>query len=263
MADLTRRSFIGSATAATAVFTSLPAGSIPADTSAIAERVGALVQELVDTKRAARSNDDARRAAQARLPEWAAPGFQMLNHEGKGSGAFVGWPAIENVTPPENVGASRMVRPGFWEMREQFGWGAYFAGADVAKRAEARAAYRRRVRSLVARIRAQRDEEAKAGLPEIEARGEAFSERIEAICDEILDLEGVDEPNVTAANILVSLSLDILPTNIEDAFGGTLLHIRSLRAMRYQLSGPVAEHVAGLLDAPHPTRFRTLPLFQA
>jgi len=263
MADhLTRRSFMRSASIATAV-ASLPASTIPAEASAIAKLVGALVQELADTKRAARLNDDARRAAEAQVPKWARAGLQMLGHEGEGSGAFVGWPAIQNVTPPENVESFRMVRPGFSELRAEFQRAAWGAGNDAAQRAEARANHRKQVRSLIARLRAQRDEQAKVGLPEIEAQGDPIRERIEAICDEILDLEGVDEPNVTAANILVSLSLDILPTNIEDAFGGTLLHIRSLRAMRYQLSGPVAEHVAALLDAPHPTRFRSLPLFQA
>ena len=109
---------------------------------------------------AARALDDALN----KMPWWARPGHSML-HDGELAGEEVNWPAIQGMEPSPHRGVFRLIRPGLRDLREHYD----FVVRNFPKSASALALYRKNLRELATRRRAQREEERKAGLPAAQA----------------------------------------------------------------------------------------------
>jgi hypothetical protein len=99
------------------------------------------------------------------MPWWAQAGHEYLRGDGTWTGGVVGWPAIDDDRKPSHPTHIFMLqkRPSPHTISKDFESDLRFWGEK--HRPEIRAKYRRRMRELVARLRRQREEEQKAGLP--------------------------------------------------------------------------------------------------
>jgi hypothetical protein len=153
---IARRSFLAVTVpiAATATTAALGAGSSRQEIDALyAERT-----ELAARSRILREEHE---AAEASMPWWAQPGHKYVRSDGLWVGESVGWPAIDDGRLP--------LYPNAW-LNKRVSPHEICKDREIdAKRAsmrpyEAHARYRRRMRDLIARLRRQREEKAKAGV---------------------------------------------------------------------------------------------------
>jgi hypothetical protein len=233
-AGLARRSFL------TGLAVSLPIATAAA-THALAAP-GASRSEIDDlyaerTELAARSRAlrDAYVAAEASMPWWAQAGHEYLRGDGEWTGAIVGWPAIDDDCKPAHYIVHILKRPSPHTLRRDFEVDLRFFGEK--SRPKIRATYRRRMRELVARLRLQRAEEQKAGLPGLMAQMDAIDQRLEEINDRLknLDVSPADVPQRAAAVLLIA---SIYDRHRNDSFGASA----TLDALRPALTGQIREH---------------------
>lgn len=237
----TRRAILAAAPVA-AIVAAVPAFAVPITDQEEADALWRLYCEVA-TASAAAAADHSR--AEAAMPIWARPGPRYTNSRGEFGGDVSCWPMIPNPTPSSNPGAFRLVRPSPASIKEDFDLVCRIWGSNARPRA--RATYRAKMRAFIARLRQQKEEKSKVGLPEINARWDALSDQRDEIVKRLRYLPHT--PNAVAALILVEVTgergnddevfLD------EQAIGPT-----ALRFLLPMLSGRIAEDVASVLAGP-------------
>jgi hypothetical protein len=199
------------------------------------------------TELAARSREwrEQHNAAEASMPWWAQPGPSHLRGDGKWRGGDVGWPAIDNDKLPSSPELMLNKRPSPRDIRKDFELSLRWLGEK--RRPEIRAVYRSRMRALVERLRRQREEELKVGLPALEAQFEKIVERIGEVDDRLenLAVEPADVPQKVAAVLLIASNYD---RKQDDNFGYG--NSATLEALRPLLTGQVREHADHAVTNP-------------
>jgi hypothetical protein len=188
-------------------------------------------------------------AAYKCLPAWAQSGPERIDSEGNLCGPIVNWPQIDNIEPAQ-VG-ERIVRPSIWQARESFEFSARVFAYSPASREKYRAAMRRSIRAVVARLRERRHLQDELGLTALDSR---LDEACRAICaaeDSIAALE--QSSNSTAALLMAKLSHDCsrfdaaAPLGFEGAPGyceAMSMALVALHGLLPGLSGLIREHAA-------------------
>ncbi len=175
---------------------SAPAEGLPATKRTVDD----LLSELAASNSHYYCLREKRIAAEAQLPAWAAPGLDRIDADGVMSGTVVGWPEKENAGRPEGIGYRiNRISP-----RQAFENAMFLAPKReddrpiaVRSRRQCRLAGIRAARKVIARIREQREEARKVGLPEIEAALDRVSDRIFEIQDELTKrAEGADDASL-------------------------------------------------------------------
>lgn len=238
-----RRGFL---TGAAVVSATVAVGATAALASSARSEIDALYAER--TALAARSRELHAQyvAADASLPWWAQAGHEYLRSDGTWTGGIVGWPAIDDDLKPAHYIVQFLKRPSPYTIRRDFERDLRFFGEK--SRPKIRATYRKRMRELVARLRRQRDEERKAGIPAISAEWDELDDRIGDLEDRIenLQVSGADVPQKAAAVCMIALMrhhLDHHPVG----------DVTVLKALRPMLRGLIREHaelVAKDCEAP-------------
>jgi hypothetical protein len=174
------------------------------------------------------------------LPWWAAPGPQYLRADGTMDGAEVGWPAIQDMQPPEDEMVRRLIRPGLGDLQQLRQTEGVFGTG------EAQARYRRRVRELANRRYAQKLEWRKAGIFEIQQLQDDCCDRSAELEEEIKALP----PSLPAlaARLLIEFFDNSFRSDTLADFNETLPV--ALAALLPLLSGQLAADVADLLADP-------------
>jgi hypothetical protein len=192
-------------------------------------------------------------AAEASMPWWAQPGHELLRGDGTWTGGFVGWPAIDDGrTPPHHIVTFQM-RPSPQTIARDFDRDLRFFGEK--QRPEIRAKYRRQMRELVARLRLQRAEEQKVGLPGLMAQMDAIDDRLLEIDDRLENMHVLlaDVPQRAAAVLLIA---SIYDRARNDSFGASA----TLDALRPALTGQIREHADHVAANPN-DEMRTMPFW--
>jgi hypothetical protein len=204
------------------------------------EGIDALYEQRTELAAQSRELREQHNAAEASMPWWAQPGPSHLRGDGSWWGTDVGWPAIDNDRFPSFATAMLLKRPSPSDIRKDFEFGLRTWGEK--HRPEIRAAFRRRMRDLVARIRRQREEELRVGLPAIEAQLEQLGEIDEKI--ENLSVTPAGAAQKAAAMILITSLYDHWRNT--DCFGNTA----TLVALQPFLTGQIREHVDYVIAHP-------------
>lgn len=180
-------------------------------------------------------------AATAALPWWARPGKQYLRGDGTWSGVTVPWPAIDDGRKPTQPHYMQNKRPGPIDIKKDF---QTLVRTWPEHRDEIRRNCRDGMRRLVARIRAQREEEARVGLPAMHCKHDLLGERIGAIDDalENTPVQGGDIPQKAAAVLLIG---SIYERRCDDLFGYGAR--AALEALLPCLRGQLHEHAEFVL----------------
>jgi hypothetical protein len=181
--------------------------------------------------------------AEARMPWWAQIGPSRLRGDGEWEGTDVGWPAVDDNKLPSSPGCMFNKRPSPWDIRREFKNKILRYGEKY--RPEYRAQYRQQMRNLVERLRRQREEKLRVGLPAIEQELDAIGERIGEIDDRLenLEVEPADAPQKAAALLLIASNYD---RDRDDSFGASA----TLDALRPLLTGQVREHANHAVTNP-------------
>ena len=199
--------------------------------------------------------DRDRRVAYEQIPWWAKCGPSFLNADGQMYGQECGWPAITDAVPPRR-GVTRNIRPNLAALRNQFDAAVRATCWSLSRdryRADLRAVYRKQVRDLLARLRAQRAIEAGVGLPDTERRAEAAMDGLNEIEDAIRDFSDVHgDPAVTAAKILLAMRWEAVDEDQcpADADCAAVAVVGILRTLQPRLWGFVSVYVSDILDNP-------------
>jgi hypothetical protein len=242
---MSRRGALG----ALAAFTAAPAIALPAPVDAAnalwAERQKHVVRLL--------QLSHEYNAAHDKLPAWAVSGPERLDASGNFCGNDVSWPLVEDLTPPSM--GERIVRPSIYQAKEHFDFAVNVFASSPKTRENCRAAMRRNIKAIVARLRDRKRLYAELGLDRIDRE---MSDACTAMCeteDAIGELE--QSPNVVAAQLLASLGNDCDRTSCASGNGycGTMaMALVALRGVLPGLSGLIREHAALFVGNP------TLPL---
>jgi hypothetical protein len=233
---LPRRSFLTglAVTLPIAAAVAVPALAAP---GASRSEIDALYAER--TALAARSRElcEQYKTAEASTPWWAQAGHEYLRGDGTWTGGIVGWPAIDDDRKPSHSSVMFLKRPSPHTISKDFESDLRFFGET--RRPEIRAKYRRRMRELIARLRCQREEERKVGLPELDAQMDAIADRILDLYDRIknLDVPPADVPQKAAAVLLITSHLD---RGRNACLGTSATH--TLDTLRPFLTGLISEH---------------------
>lgn len=178
-APLSRRAAVaGLGLAMTTGAVSAAAGA-PVSITAANDAVDRLWRRYVVLIAEARELAAAEKRAEAALPAWANRGPRFRDLRGRLHGTEVGWPLEPRGNWIDTSLGHRICRPGPRDLRE---WFEREAEAAPEARAVLRKQYRKRMWSLMQRIRAQREEERKVGLPAIRSADERnYDERWEIL----------------------------------------------------------------------------------
>jgi hypothetical protein len=237
------------ALSALAAFTAAPAIALPAPVDA-ANVLWAERQKHVDRLLQLSREYD---AAHEKLPAWAMSGPERLDANGNFCGDHVAWPLVEDLTPP-NMG-ERIVRPSIYQAKEHFDFAVNVFASSPKTRENCRANMRRSIKGIVARLRTRKQLYAELGLDRIDREmNDACTTMCEAE-DAIGELTPV--PNVVAAIVLAGVCDDCSRSDFAEGNGycGTMaMALVALRGLLPDLSGPIPEHAAFMVNNP------TLPL---
>lgn len=220
--DSTRRSFMSGAITSAVASSAFAAGASPAlaapaepspsrptwsPANAVDEKLFELWARRDVDAADMRAASDAAESAAARMPEWSRSGPAFVEKNGSPTGDSCGWPALPLDLLTECDRCIHSVT--LWPMKVRW------------SRDEVRAEYRRLTkgldqkwpaarrwrdrlsRAVAARLRAQKQEEWKVGLPALVRAHEGAIDRVLNIEAEILDLPPT--PHTIAASLLVDL----------------------------------------------------------
>lgn len=227
---VTRRSFLRST--ATAGIATITAGSALAVQGASAASLDAEFDAALPARLDAALSDylvEAREitrllkawnAASDSLPAWARTGPNSLLHDGSKGGALVVWPEMKELPlPPQESGGATIIRPSprqFWRERQQALRGkieiiSHEDGTITIPKAQSLTGEARRkerlamigeMRTIMARVREQRNLRRAAGLPAFQAALDASTDRMNALDDR---LEALAQGSSPAAIAVVAL----------------------------------------------------------
>jgi len=201
--------------------------------------------------------DIAYEEAAARMPDWARGGLQMLGYGGVLSGQDVGWPAIQGSACDYQI-ATLQKHPvpaqvskdlaACLSLRKKLAhnFTGQLANSEETGR-EALALYRKELRELATRRRAQRFEEERAGVTAAEARIEALVEACRDIEDQIADLPPLT-PNAVAARMLIPIEVEAGKPFAEGCENAA--DVKALAQLRPHLTGLLRAHVDEIFDNP-------------
>lgn len=182
-------------------------------------------------------------AAVGKMPEWARPGPAYIDSAGRPCGETVPWPRRLDATPPTTPAGRRLARPGRQSIE------ADYRSERRTDPAGANHFRTRRLAALAERLEAQRAEEDRAGVADLQIE-------IEANWFAAMEIEkqiaaGPVTINAVAALLLIDISYDAKSTSTLAAPDTALsAALRPLRFIRAQLTGELALDVAALLDGP-------------
>jgi hypothetical protein len=189
------------------------------------------------------------REAHAKLPWWAAPGPEHIDHQGKPHGYHCGWPAMQDVKPAPYPGTFRRIRVSGYDIRADYRQ-AVERLTHPAQRARVRARYHERMRKFIALRRAQKAEEDKLGVRALSEAIDAISERINDIGERIRE-ERSASPTAVAARLLLTLAEEAEPKEpLADQEWAALNIAATLRLIEPQTTGVVREHIAAIHADP-------------
>lgn len=182
-------------------------------------------------------------AAEAALPAWAQPGPQHMESDGSLSGPEVGWPALQNVTPPERPGLVKVLR--FDRGHARSWWRTYREAPDAARRTGAR----NMLRQWIALQKAWRAEKTRLGLPEMQATSDALTAAIIDLEDDLSAF--VAEHPGSAVALACRAMMDIEGGILRDAADDLAdwLPVMVIRHLAPSLDGLVGEHAREIADA--------------
>lgn len=180
-------------------------------------------------------------AAVASMPEWARPGPAYIDGAGRPCGETVPFPRRLDAKLPRTPSGRRLVRPSRQTIEDEY------RSDRRSHPAEADAIRARRLAALEDRLAAQRAEEDRAGVEELQLAIEANWQAALDIEAEIRNLPVTF--NATAALLLIDISYDAKRSSTV-AMPDTALAaaLRPLRFLRPALTGEVAADVAAFLD---------------
>lgn len=227
---VTRRSFLRST--ATAGIATIAAGgtlavqgasaaSFDAELdAALPARLDAALSDCLAEARESARLYDAHFAASDSLPTWAQTGPNSLLHDGSKGGASVNWPEMKDLpSPPQEPGGETIIRPSprqFWRERQQ----ALRGNIEIVSREDETITVKKArpltgesrrkerlatiagMRTIIARVREQRNLRRAAGLPAFEAALDASTDRMNALDDR---LEALAQGSSPAAIAVVAL----------------------------------------------------------
>ncbi|WP_152047350.1 hypothetical protein, partial [Aureimonas psammosilenae] len=223
MPAVTRRSFLRTTAGASAA--AIASGGIAVAAQAIPDdkssAINALLEDYLAEKRRYWALSSERKQADARLPAWARPGPRELNPDGSRRGIIVGWPELpEPLVPnPEQSSIKVLIRPSLrdaWKaaretiydgpfvVRNEDGTMTVLKPAPVfgEKRRAARLRGYQTVREVMDRVRQQREEQRKVGLPRLDAEMDASCDRSDAIERSIRELAtGFSSAEIAAVSL--------------------------------------------------------------
>lgn len=144
-----------------------------------------LWRRRAELMRASSESSRAVNAAEAMLPAWANNGPCYINSSGERCGMVVGWPELnmENFQLPTVAHAFKCVRYSVTDLKKEYQRTCETLRFKPYENPQLRASYRAKIRSVIARIREQRAEEKKVGLP-------ALYKRSDEVIEELLNVEG-------------------------------------------------------------------------
>jgi hypothetical protein len=242
-AGLARRSFL---TGLAVIVPIAAAVAVPALAAHGASRseIDKLYEERTELAARSRALREAYDTAEASMPWWAQAGHEYLRGDGTWTGGFVGWPAIDDDRKPPHYAVTFQMRPSPRTISRDFERDLSFFGEK--QRPEIRAKYRRQMRELVARLRLQRAEEQKAGLPGLMTQMDAIDQRLLEIDDRLenMDVLLADVPQRAAAVLLIA---SIYDRGRNDSFGASA----TLDALRPVLTGQIREHADHVAANPN------------
>lgn len=186
-------------------------------------------------------------AAIARLPWWAAVGPSYATRGGLlEKGPVCGWPAVQTWEAPAYQIVQVLIRPGPHDLKKRFDIEASMWGRERAL-----PVYRRKLRALAARLRAQKAEHEKAGVPAADASLDRASDELFAIEKAI---EALPLSLTTgAATAFIRFTQELAKDGSVAGTSGSGEFIICLGAMRPHLMGPFAadiDDMLGNLDRP-------------
>lgn len=239
-----RRAFLRTSASAAAV---LPVAAAPAIAASENDAFNALWERYRRATAEHAAATLAYSAAEARMPWWAAPGPAFADRDGiLEKGVVSGWPAIQTWEPPTHQAVRVLIRPGLGDLKARFELNTSFWGRERAL-----PAYRRSLRALAVRRRAQKAEKEKAGIPSAEARLDRASDEVCAIEDAI---EALPLSLTTgAATAFIRFTGEMSKDGSVASTSGSGEFIVCLRAMRPHIAGPFAadiDEVLANLDRP-------------
>ena len=182
--------------------------------------------------------------AEVQPPEGVRCGRRYLCHDGTFDGPMVGWPQIEDDGKRPTAGVRFNRKPGPHDLREHLELTLHLVGNRGRKAAQR--VHDKLMAELNARIRNQRAEQEKFGLPTLYDRSEKLAARISEIEDEIVNVP-IASPAKAAAVFLLGMNRDAIDSDtICDGFGMVAEGVLPL--LRPFLSGTLARHVADVMD---------------
>lgn len=206
---------------------------------------------IAEERLASRAVDE----ASDKVPWWAKPGPSYLFCDGSMGGPISGWPALQNVTPPEYKNVHKNIRPSPSSVKESARSYGLMWGEE-----RARAIYRRDLRAIVLRRRAADLEGAKVDLPRLEAELETLTTAVIELDDALISGAAECSAAAIAANALLGLQNSMSLDDPLDCDPPEVLHLKAvLQAVRSALTGDLANSVDEILHPPFPDRpYRTL-----
>jgi hypothetical protein len=240
---LARRSFLVGLAVTVPIAVTASTGA-PGAPSASRSEIDDLYAERTELAARSRTLTEQHKAAEASMPWWAQPGRKYVRSDGQWVGEKVGWPAIDDGELPPNPSTWINKRVSPFEIRKDFTIDANRASMSPD---EARVRYRRRMRGMIARLRRQREEEAKAELRQFRDQLDAIGERLGEIDKKIENF------SVSAANAAQKAAAVALITSLydhrrrTDCFGNSA----TLVALQPFLTGQIREHVDYVIEHPY------------
>jgi hypothetical protein len=209
------------------------------------------------TKLTARSKTlkDQYRAAEDSMPWWAQPGQKYVRSDGQWIGEKVGWPAIDDGKLPScpSIWIDKRISP--HEIRNDFAIDTETARMGPV---EARVRYRSRMRDMIARLRRQREEEAKAGLRQ-------FRDRLNEIRESLKEIDKkIENSNVTAADAAQKVAaVTLIASSCDRRRSHEYLgNSATLVALQPFLTGQIREHVDYVIEHPY-HEMSAMPFYSA
>jgi len=180
-----------------------------------------------------------REAAIARMPSWAAPGPKNIDTRGRRVGEIVSWPEVKELTLAKVFGSVRIARPSPSDLRRTL-MHPMFGEEGVVK-------YRAALRELAVRRRAQRAEEARVGLSQIQRSIRDLENIIDTVSEAITD-HTEHSFNAVAAKILIHAQFG--NSGSSPAELALEFVLPALKATRPGLTGAIAVDVEEVLLHP-------------
>ncbi len=181
--------------------------------------------------------------AQRRLPWWALPGPSFMNSDGEIVGLVTGWPAIQNIERPSGR-ILRQVRVSPPDIEDTYR-AEHIFGEEMARDRR-----NQRMEALNERLRQQKAEQVRAGLPEL---SEPLDIAVMAIADAREAIEDLAPTtlDVLAARILVDAVCENSKFDTVAKCYDLDRAAQTLRALLPHIGGEIARDAAEIVGFPN------------